>query len=208
MANNGYFSPGQNIVFREPWQGKVWRAGAMVVVQDTPELIAFYAPLGTTIKYPRMPDGKRVKPLQKMHNGWVLTDMISDKYPSLRLAIPGAGYSVILFWNYPQMNMRHWYINMEDAMHRTQLGFDLNDNFLDVIVQPDLSAWSWKDEDEFAEAVDLKLISQEKAEDIRLEGEKAANWIQSGKSPFNAWENWRPDPTWKVPVLPEGWDML
>jgi predicted RNA-binding protein associated with RNAse of E/G family len=208
MANNGYFSSGQNIVFREPWQGKVWRAGSVITVQDNPELIAFYAPLGTIIKYPRMPDGKRVKPLQKMHGGWVLTDMISDKYPSLRLAIPGAGYSVILFWNYPQMTMRHWYINMEDAMHRTHLGFDLTDNFLDVIVQPDLSAWSWKDEDEFAEAIDLKLISQEKAEDIRFEGEKAANWIKSGNSPFNAWENWRADPSWKAPKLPDGWDVI
>jgi len=134
--------------------------------------------------------------------------MVTDKYPSLRLAIPGAGYSVILFWNYPQMTMRHWYINMEDAMHRTPLGFDLNDNFLDIIVQPDLSSWSWKDEDEFAEAIDLKLISQEKAGEMRLEGEKAANWIQSGKSPFNAWENWRADPAWKAPVLPEGWDVI
>jgi hypothetical protein len=30
----------------------------------------------------------------------------------------------------------------------------------------------------------------------------------SGKSIFNSWEKWRPDPAWKVPVLPEGWDVL
>lgn len=208
MANNGFFSPGQNILFREPWQGKVWRVGSAIVVQDSPELIAFYSPLGTVIKKPKTPDGKRVKPHQKLNQDWILTDLKTDKYTSLRLSIPGAGYSVIIFWTYPVMNQRFWYINLEDPLHRTNLGFDLTDNFLDVIVESDLSSWRWKDEDEFAEAIDLKIISQEKAQDMRLEGERVANWIQSGKSPFNGWEKWRPDPSWKVPALPDGWDKI
>jgi hypothetical protein len=208
MTGSGFFSPGQPIIFREPWQGKVWRAGPSIVVKDTPELIAIYSPLGSVIKYPLTPDGKRVRPHQKLNREWVLTNRKADLYTALRLAIPGAAYSVIIFWICPQMTQRYWYINLEDPLHRTNLGFDFTDNFLDVVVEPDLSSWRWKDEDEFAEAIDLKIISQEKAKAMRAEGERVANWIQSGTSPFNGWENWRPDPSWKVPVLSDGWDVI
>jgi len=84
----------------------------------------------------------------------------------------------------------------------------MHDNFLDVIVEPDLSAWHWKDEDEFAEAIELGIISPEKAQAIRADGERAANWIKSGNSPFNGWENWRPDPAWNASALPDGWDVI
>jgi predicted RNA-binding protein associated with RNAse of E/G family len=208
MPDNGYFSPGQTAVVREIWDGRAWRGGAYRVIQDKPELLVLYAPLGTTIRYPLTPEGKRVKPLQKLNGEWVLTDFNTDKWASLRLSIPGESYSVLLFWDQPGFTLNHWYINLEEPMRRTPTGFDLTDNTLDVRVKPDLSSWHWKDEDEFAEAVDLKIFSQEKAKDIRLEGERVANWIQSGKSPFNIWENWRPDPSWKVPVLPEGWDKV
>jgi hypothetical protein len=208
MPKSCYFSPGQTVVWREIWKGSVWRAGSYIVVQDMPELIALYAPFGTMIKYPLTPDGKRVRPYQKIKSEWALTDLRMEKYTSLRLTIPEAGYSVLIFWNNTDMGLRFWYINMEEPLQRTAMGFELTDYFLDVIVEPDLSSWRWKDEDEFAEAVNLGLISKEKAVIIRAEGERVAKWIQSGKSPFNGWENWRPDPSWGVPMLPEGWDTI
>jgi hypothetical protein len=208
MSENGRFSPGQTAVVREIWNGRAWRGGAYRVIQDNPGLVVLYAPLGTIIKYPLMPDGKRVKPHQKMNSEWVLTELKADKFITLRLSIPGAGYTVLMFRNHVDLSLRAWYINLEDPMHRTHQGFDLTDDFLDVIVKPDLSGWFWKDEDEFAEAIDLKMISQEKARAMRLEGERVANWIQSGQSPFNGWKNWKPDPSWEVPVLPDGWDKI
>jgi hypothetical protein len=208
MPKKSFFSPGQTVVLREMWDGRVWRAGSYIVVQDSPELIALYAPLGTVIKYPLTPGGKRVKPHQKIKNEWALTDLKTDKYTSLRLTVPGAGYSVLIFWNCADMSLRFWYINLEDPLYRTPMGFDLMDQILDVIVKPDLSGWHWKDEDELAEAVDLGLISKERADALYKDGERVANWIQSGKSPFNGWEKWRPDPSWKVPTLPEGWDRI
>ncbi|MDP2920648.1 MAG: hypothetical protein Q8O43_10590 [Dehalococcoidia bacterium] len=66
----------------------------------------------------------------------------------------------------------------------------------------------WKDEDEFEEAIALGLISPAKARELRAEGERVVRLLQSGKSIFSGWENWRPDPRWQVPVLPEGWDIL
>jgi uncharacterized protein len=106
------------------------------------------------------------------------------------------------------MKQYSWYINLEDSLRRTDMGYEFTDQWLDVIVKPDLSAWQWKDEDELAEAVTLGIVTKEKAAFLYQEGERVANWILSGKSPFNGWENWNPDPSWKVPVLPEDWDVL
>jgi predicted RNA-binding protein associated with RNAse of E/G family len=101
-----------------------------------------------------------------------------------------------------------WYVNLEEPLRRTAQGFDYLDQFLDVIVKPDLSGWHWKDEDELEEAVSLGLVSKEKAAVMYIEGDRVVAWLQSGKSPFSGWEKWRPDPSWQVPVLPEGWDKI
>ena len=208
MPDNGYFNHGQTVVLREVSGNKIWRAGPYSVVRDDPELIILYSPIGVVSKYHLTPDGRRVKPNQKVRSEWVLTDMKWDKFFVLRLSIPGANYSTLIFWDYPSNKLDVFYINLEEPLQRTALGFDLTDNFLDVIVEPDLSGWHWKDEDEFAEAIELGIIGVEKAKSIRAEGERVAKWIQSGKSPFNSWANWRPDPSWKVPVLPDGWEKI
>jgi predicted RNA-binding protein associated with RNAse of E/G family len=208
MTETIRFQPGQTIFIREVSIGKVRRACPYIVVQDKAELMAFYVPANTVTKYPFTVDGKRLRPIHRLKAEWELTDLKWNQFSMLRLTIPGENYSVIIFWGYPSKKHDAWYINLEEPLKRIPGGFEFNDQFLDVIVEADLSSWHWKDEDEFAEAVDLKLISQEKAKAIREEGIKVSKWIQSGKSPFNRWEKWRPDPSWKIPVLPEGWDKI
>jgi predicted RNA-binding protein associated with RNAse of E/G family len=202
-----YFHPGQIILLREIWRGKVWSARPEIVIQDKPDLLALYLAPGTIWKQPAALDGERTKPQNRLRSEWILKE---DKWNChrLRLTIPGAGYSVLVFWDMPDIKHRSWYINMEDPLLRTVRGFDYLDQFLDVIVKPDLSSWRWKDEDELAEAVACGLTPPERAAYLRAEGERVVKWIQSGKSPFNGWQKWRPDPSWKVPVLPEGWDRL
>jgi predicted RNA-binding protein associated with RNAse of E/G family len=208
MQADNHFSPGQTIILREVWDGKIWSAKPGIIVQDTPDMLAVYAPPGTMIKHPRTPECKRIKADNRLRSEWILIDNPWSEYHILRMTIPSAPYSVLAFWENPGMKFHDWYINLEDPLRRTASGFEYMDQWLDVIVAPDLVSWHWKDEDEFAEAVLLKLISQEKAKAMRLEGERVVKWLQSGKSPFHAWESWRPDPTWKVPVLPDGWDKV
>ncbi len=124
------------------------------------------------------------------------------------MAIPGASYSVLLFRNLEDNELKAWYINLEEPLHRSRLGYDFFDLFLDIIVSPDLAEWYWDDEDELEEAVNIGLIAKEKVSEMYTEGNKAVNWLQSGKSPFNEWENWQPNPSWMVPVIPEGWDII
>jgi predicted RNA-binding protein associated with RNAse of E/G family len=204
---NSHFSPGQTILLRELWRGKIWSAKSAVVVQDKPELTVLSMPMDAPCKYPRTSEGQRVKAQNRLQADWILNDE-QNPYYSLRVTIPGAGYSVIIFWDMPGMVHRSFYINMEDPMRRTASGFDYLDQWLDAIVKPDLSSWHWKDEDEMAEAIELGLVSKERGTAMYEEGEKTAKWIQSGKSPFNGWEKWRPEPSWQAPELPEGWDKL
>jgi predicted RNA-binding protein associated with RNAse of E/G family len=208
MTDQQFFSPGQTIVLREVLNSRIWSAKPVIVVQDTPEMLAVYAPSGTMTKQPRTLEGKRVKAGNRLLSEWKLIDNLWSSYHLLRMTIPGSIYSVLTFWENPSMEFHDWYINLEDPLNRTALGFEYLDQWLDVIVAPDLSNWHWKDEDEFKEAIEVGLISKERAATLRTEGERVAKWIQSGKSPFNGWENWRPDPSWKIPVLPDGWDVL
>jgi hypothetical protein len=163
---------------------------------------------GTVWKQPKTLNGERVSPGNRARSEWILENSEWVYDCLLRLCLPGANYSMIAFLNSGDMSLRRWYINLEDPLCRTAMGFDYVDQILDVIVEPDLSSWHWKDEDELAEAVTLGVISKERATAMYAEGERVANWLQSGKSPFNGWENWRPDSAWKVPVLPVGWDKI
>ena len=207
MPKSDHFSPGQNIVLRQVWRGRLWSAGPEIVVRDTAECLALYVMPGTIFKIPYTPSGGRIKPRFRVNGEYIVKDTVWKDYACLRLKIPGTDYSVLLFRDL-KMNFVVWYINMEQPFNRTPFGFEYVDEELDAIILPDLSSWHWKDEDELAEAIDCGFISPERAAYLHMEVERVVKWIQSGKSPFNDWEKWRPDPSWKVPLLPEGWDKI
>lgn len=183
--------------------GKIWQARPAIVVRDTPELMVFFVPAGTIWKTP----AETIRPAQRIHKTWSFTTKVWGFGGILRLAIPGAFYSVLLLRN-ADGSLYEWYINLEQPLRHTELGFDYEDDILDIGIKPDLSSWRWKDEDELEEAITLGVVSKGKAAALYAEGERVAKWIQSGKSPFNGWEKWRPDPAWKVPVLPDSWDKV
>jgi predicted RNA-binding protein associated with RNAse of E/G family len=179
----------------------------MILIQDTPELIALYWVPGTSWKRARNKQGGDVSVIDCKQGNWELYDVILEGGGTLRLSIPGALYSVLLFRN-EDGTLNRWYINLENPLVRTSGGFDYLDQFLDIIVEPDLKTWHWKDEDDFQDAQDLGLILAKEAKMFRDEGSKALGLLQSGNSVFNGWENWKPDPSWKIPVLPDGWDVV
>jgi predicted RNA-binding protein associated with RNAse of E/G family len=209
VLEQSFFTRGARIVLREIWQGRVWSAKPVIVVQDTPEMLALYLPVGTPYKQPRTLDGKEVTPKTRVEGKWLLVDNVwPDDGECLRLVISGVPYSVLCFWLEAHSKFRDWYINLEDPLRRTSIGFDYMDQLLDIIVQPDLSSWFWKDEDEFQEAQESGLISPERAREMRADGEKVVEMLLSGKSIFNGWEHWKPDPAWEMPTLPEEWERV
>jgi hypothetical protein len=72
-----------------------------------------------------------------------------------------------------------------------------------------MSSWRWKDEDEFEEAIEKGIYLPEQARAIRAEGERALKRLLAREPPFDErWEDWRPDPSWQMPRITDGWDRL
>jgi hypothetical protein len=194
--------PGDEILLREVWGAHVWTARPVRVVQDSDALIALYVAPGTRWTGP---DGLRMPPSDL--SGWPMEERVWGNGGTLRLTRPGARHSVLAFYE-PAPGLRSWYVNIEEPLRRTRLGFDFTDLLLDMLVTPDLH-WSLKDEDELARAVEIGLISPETAAAVRAEVACVIESISSGNHEFEAkWRNWRPDPGWSIPVLPIGWEVL
>ena len=208
MAAELRYPAGSVVVLREIWESRIWGAHPMIVVQDTPDLVALYRPSGARSKRRRGLNGKQITGYERKHKLWTLADAVRHDVSVLRLTVPDEAYSVLVFRDTSHGNFMHWYINLEEPQRRTLIGFDYTDSILDVVVEPDLTTWRWLDEDELDEAVALEIVPREKVGTLYAKGAEARDLIMSGHSPFNSWERWYPDPSWGVPVLPEGWDLL
>ena len=178
-------------VWRDVHRGRVWRAQACRVVEESDELLALWIPAGAPAKVPA--GGLRIP-----GDEWELEDAVSTR-EHLHVARPGRAHSILLHWT-PAGALDYWYVNLERPLVRTPLGVDTFDEKLDLIVRPD-GSYRWKDEDELEQAAAVGLLD---ADAVRAEAQRVLDeW------PFpTGWENWRPDPSWPVPQLPEGWDRV
>jgi hypothetical protein len=187
------WSRGEVVVLRELWRGRIWKARPWVVVEDRPDRLVLWIPRGTPTK---IPPGSGIP-----RDEWDLRDGRFG-HSALRLTHPGAAHSILHFFA-EDGAFETWYVNLEDPLRRSALGFDYLDRELDVQVWPD-GSWEFLDEDEFAEAQRLGVLTSTEAGAVRAEAERVlAEW------PFpTGWEGWRPDPAWDVPALPDGWDVV
>lgn len=96
-----------------------------------------------------------------------------------------------------------WYVNLQEPLRWTDLGYDTRDNLLDLWHAVD-GEWTWKDEDELADAVQRDALSEDEADAIRAAAERAIRELELP----TGWEHFEPDASWPVPRLPEGWDAL
>ena len=194
-----------HVVLREIWRGWVWSGRPYTVVEDGPRRLVLYAKAGVRWMRPCRADGTV---LRIREQGWVLRE---DAWATeaLRIVTPGSRHSVLLLWTAGFGELLLWYVNLEEPLTRTAIGFDYLDQLLDIEVAADLSRWKWKDEDELEEAVVRGVITAGDAGVIRNEGERVIAALGAGESPFNEpWERWRPEPGWTAPGLPDGWDDL
>ncbi len=199
-----FFRPGDHILLRETWRGRVWTARPVIVVEDSPQAICLFIAKGSTWKRPFDATGM---PKRIPSGDWMLESefWIID---SLRISVPGERFSILPF-RHQQGDLRFWYLNIETPLTRTPFGFEYMDQTLDIVVSTDFTEWRWKDEEELAQAVALGLYTADEADDIRSSGERSLAAFLARKPPFDRdWEAWSAPPHWDVPVLPTDWDII
>ena len=206
MANR--WDTGTVVLWRSVQDGLVTEAQPRRVVRDEHDLVALYLCPGTRWqKRKGRPGGPRGR--QIMPGSWTeaFDDVAWTRNHLLSLYRPGSAHSVGLFWGAADGAFIGWHVNLEAPWRRTSIGFDSRDHILDLIVAPDLSAWQWKDADEFAWAQEIGLIAPAEAAAIQAEAERAIGAIERRASPYSdGWEQWMPDPRWTIPALPpDGW---
>lgn len=205
MQRNSW-KTGDPILLREIHRGRIWTARPATVAAVRNGVLAAYLAPGTHFRVPAHTERSEI--VRRLHDGWELADYTWTKGRTLHLLLPDVGYSVHLWWLPPDWRFGGWYINLQEPIRPTRFGYDSMDQLLDVVIEPDLS-WRWKDEDELREAVELGIMSGERAEAVRREAERAIARLEARRPPFcDGWESWRPDPAWPLPVLPSGWDRV
>lgn len=95
-------------------------------------------------------------------------------------------------------------MNFERPSHRTRIGIDTFDLLIDLVITPDLSRWTRKDVDEYAQARRLGLINKTDHHRVQQARQRAVALVEAGDGPFaQDWSHWRVQPHWPLPVLPE-----
>lgn len=209
-SNTVRWEAGKPILWRSVRNGVVQAAQPMRLVRDEDGLVALYiCPLTRW----RRRKGRRGCPSgrQMLPDGWTgeYEDVTWHTNRALVLYRPGDSHSVGLCWRDVDGVFLNWYVNLEAPWRRTSVGFDSWDHTLDLVVAPDLGGWAWKDEDEFAWAQEVGLISPSEAEAIRSEGERVIEAIERRLSPFcGGWATWAPDPKWGPLDVPKNWNAM
>ena len=191
------WSSGAAVALRGFWAGELAWTFPHVVVHDTPELVALWLPPGAHGLYPTTRDHTALEPAERVWRAG----------GTLRLTPPGEAHSVDLY-RHGNGEFLGWYVNFQDALGRSAIGFDTRDHLLDLWVTPD-RRWKLKDEDEFAEAAALGFFDDREVEAIRAEAGRVVERLEAWAPPFcDGWEDWLPDPAWPIPALPDGWREL
>jgi hypothetical protein len=198
------FRRGDQALFRSVWPWQVFSAIPTTVVEHTSQRVVLWIASGTPVKWPA---GRRLAISSIARGGWTFEDAIWFGGGRLMLAEAGASHSTYVMWDESD-ELLGWYVNLEDPWRESPFGFDTTDHLLDVSVDRDRS-WRWKDEDHLAEALAVGLFTTEQAKAMRTEGERMIQRLEAWTAPFDeGWENWRPDPDWPLPSIPDGWANL
>ena len=192
---------GEAIVRREVWRGKPWLGTIVFVVEDAPDLLVSYLPEGSSFGFPEGDwpgDGRH--PWHD-HGAW-------EGHGVLMLQRPGDSYAVWHFWHGPERAFMGWYLNLQEPFRRTPVGYDTQDQELDIWVPVD-GGWRFKDADVMEERIADGRFTREQVAEILAEGDRIGATLDAGERWWDeAWSRWKPPAGWIAPPLPEGWDVV
>lgn len=207
------FAAGATVVRRDVLRGEIWTAGPLRAVHDRPggELLLARWPgieaLVSTTWIDWLAEGDdsaREQAVALLVNGdWRLAPGRGETPRCSAGSVSTRNFSVHRFHDVESGEM-NWYVNFERPYRRTRIGIDTFDLLIDLVVAPDLSSWSWKDEDEYAQGRRLGLIGDAEHRRIEQARLRAVALIESRGGPLaQDWSDWRVQPDWPLPALPD-----
>ncbi|MEV7189024.1 DUF402 domain-containing protein [Kitasatospora sp. NPDC093102] len=214
QASPARFAPGSTVVRRDVHAGRVWTAMPQRVIGDTGDTLQLaYWPGITSLAPTTWIDSLRTGDTALRESG--LQDLAAGTWTvapyrwtgtALRSTfLAGEHFSVHRFQDADTGEPLRWYVNFELPHTRRPAGIDTFDLFIDLVVEPDLSDWSWKDEDEYAQGRRLGLVGDDLHTSVEQARRRALGLLQERAGPFaDPWTAWSPDPAWPLPVLPDG----
>jgi hypothetical protein len=207
------FDAGETVVRRDVHRsGSVWSEQALRVIADTSEALVTACAPGAEARWPALyakarAEGDRsvrTEAFDAMATGeWELTPGVWQETELLLWKPPTAWFSINAF--YTHAGLRNWYVNFEHPTRRTTDGFDTFDLTVDLVVDPDLSRLTWKDEDEYAHARRLGIVTDTEHQAVNDARAQVLGMIEERSGPFAnaaAWMSWRWDTAWPPPRLP------
>lgn len=195
-----------------------------IVIEDTPQYLAFYYPLGYTFAssdYLGVPRPATMTAADYVARRYDLSldervNAFLTYEPSIFREIENTRWHIVyiqpsegmhaywLFWD-ANWDLLSWFVNLQAPCVRTERGIRTTDFYLDLVVTPDLK-WRWKDEDEFEALCGRGVFSPAERRAIVAEGELVAGQIEAREWPFNAaWPQWRPEASWPVSRINDHW---
>ena len=177
----------------------------MTVVRDEPdELIVFRSP-GAVGKRRRVDKGgPNDRVILAANEGF--DDSSWYKWRVLVIRRPLGAHSVSVFWDDGKNELGFWYIDLVSPVRRTRSGFEFIEHGIDVVIEPDMASWRWKDADELEWYVEHGRYTRAEADAIRAEAESAVAALCGERTRYERWLSWRPNPAWSPARLPVGWD--
>ncbi|MFN8635276.1 MAG: DUF402 domain-containing protein [Chloroflexota bacterium] len=193
----------RSVVWRHLYQGRLRWAIPNLLIEESPERVVTLLVPGTVCKAPT--SYGKLGYVQQLLDGWEVGDHVWHTRRMLQIAPVGAAHALSLHWDHASGAFLGWYVNLQEPMRPTPVGWDSFDQMLDVWIEPD-GRWSWKDWDELVEAEQVGIFTAAEVAAIRAEGERVIASL--GTLLPTGWEGWQPDPSWPLPTLPDGWDRL
>jgi protein associated with RNAse G/E len=205
------WKPGDVISWRGIYRERIWHVQPTLLVKDSPEEVVLTLLPGTEcIAEENYPKGKNSgnRRWNFKDRDWHLAKYTWQTNRLLLILGPEKYYSTILFWNHESNEFLCYYINFQLPFQRTHSGVDTLDLDLDLIINPDFT-YKWKDRDDYQNAIEHEIIFPEWVQGIEVAKQEIFDRLAKRQYPFDGfWLNWRPDPDWSPPTLPENWDKI
>jgi Protein of unknown function (DUF402) len=205
------FPGGATAIRRDTFEGRVWTASPHRVIHDTgDELVLAYWPgiqsLAPTTWIDWLTTGdltaRDAAIATLAARRWDLDHWTWCETTWLSILTPGAFFSVNLFFDAQHHSLNRWYVNFQRPYQRTPIGVDTFDLVIDLVVTPDLSSYTWKDEDEYRHSRRLGIIDESTHEHVQHARDQVIAMIEGRHGAFGApWADWRADPSWPTPTL-------